>query len=413
MSRRNVALLLILFTATAAVWVILAGTLSPKSAVSTASSYYSGPAGLKALYLALEELGFPVSRFRKPFSRLGDQKGILIVAHPERAPFTKREIGFLEQWIKKGGRVIVFEGKPKESYERWLEQSSKDKNTEGFEINTLRKLTESFDLKIRDFHNDTRKNLAARLLRPDLSLEINVSSDFRWKKPPGEWSWKEIVSDETGPIVVSRKYEQGSIVAISDATVPSNSEISRAQNLQFVLALLIPDRPDKIIFDEYHHGHTIEDSFWRYFGSSVFAILLLQSAIGSAIFFYSKRASYTGRFKSLAVSKGRSSLEYVDSMANIFQSCEARSVALEPILNRFLSQFAQKTGIPLKFLKEDFPNTLTAHEMATKHHLLGLIEESQNIINFPADSAKALSLARRLAILRKEWTLSGEKRLKR
>ena len=199
---------------------------------------------------------------------------------------------------------------------------------------------------------------------------------------------------------MSRKFGKGEIVAISDASLPSNAELSQAQNLRLILALLIAKPPEKIIFDEYHHGHTIQDTFWNYFGASIFALVLLQSIVGAAIFFYSKRASYAGRFKSLAISKGRSSLEYVDSMANIFQSCAAGSAALEPIFNRFLSQFSRKTGIPLKMIANDFSNAVAFQETTRKQDLAGLVTECRNTVSTEAEPAKALGLARRLATVR-------------
>ncbi|MGO9117724.1 MAG: DUF4350 domain-containing protein [Desulfomonilaceae bacterium] len=400
MSRRNIVILLLLFTGTAAVWVMLMGTVSHRWALSIASSHFSGPAGCKALYLELQELKLPVTRFQKPFSRLKREKGVLVIVHPERVPFTKREISFLEEWVQDGNRLILFQGMAKEAYDASLEERHTKNKTEAFEMNTMQKLSGSFGLSIKRFETSSRKRLDTHLRDPDLSVEISVSSRFRWKKPSGSWSWKEIAGDEAGPIIVSRKFGKGEIIAISDASLPSNVELSHAQNLKLVLALLIAKPPEKIIFDEYHHGHTIQDTFWNYFGASIFALVLLQSIVGAAIFFYSKRASYAGRFKSMAISKGRSSLEYVDSMANIFQSCAAGSAALEPIFNRFLSQFSRKAGIPLKMIANDFSNAVAFQETTRKQELAGLVKECRNTVSSEAEPAKALGLARRLATFR-------------
>ena len=399
MSRRNIVILLLLFTGTAAVWVTLMGTVSHRWALPIASTYYSGQAGCKALYLELQELKLSVTRFEKPFSRLNREKGVLVIAHPERVPFTKREISFLKEWVQDGNRLILFQGMTKEAYDASLEERPTKNKTEAFEIDTMRKLLGSFGLSIKRFETSVRKNLDTHLRDPDLSVEINVSSRFRWKKPSAHWLWKEIAGDEAGPIIVSRKFGKGEIVAISDASLPSNAELSQAQNLRLILALLIA-KPEKIIFDEYHHGHITQDTFWNYFGASIFALVMLQSIVGAAIFFYSKRASYAGRFKSLAISKGRSSLEYVDSMANIFQSCAAGSAALEPIFNRFLSQFSRNAGIPLKMIANDFSNAVALRETTRKQDLTGLVRECRNTVSAEAEPAKALGLARRLATVR-------------
>jgi hypothetical protein len=379
---------------------MLIGTVSHRWALSIASTHFSGPAGCKALYLELQELKLPVTRFQKPFSRLNREKGVLVIANPERVPFTKREISFLKEWVQDGNRLILFQGMTKEAYDASLGEGPTKNKTEAFEINTMRKLLGSFGLSIKRFKTSARKNLDTHLRDPDLSVEINVSSRFRWKKPSAHWLWNEIAGDEAGPIIVSRKFGKGEIVAISDASLPSNAELSQAQNLRLILALLIAKPHEKIIFDEYHHGHTTQDTFWNYFGASIFALVMLQSIVGAAIFFYSKRASYAGRFKSLAISKGRSSLEYVDSMANIFQSCAAGSAALEPIFNRFLSQFSRKAGIPLKMIANDFPNAVAVHETTSKQEVARLVKECRNMVNSETEPAKALGLARRLASVR-------------
>ena len=197
-------------------------------------------------------------------------------------------------------------------------------------------------------------------------------------------------------------------MAVSDASLPSNGELSNAQNLRLILALLLENRPDQILFDEYHHGHKIADTFRAYFGSSIFALVLLQSVVGSAIFFYTRRASYSGRFKSLTTAKGRSSLEYVDSMANIFQSYAAGSAALEPIFNRFFAQLSRKTGAPLKMMADDLPDTVVVSAEAKGQELQGLVQECRAAVSSETEPLEALTLARRLATMR-----AGMNRIKR
>jgi hypothetical protein len=398
MTRRSKVILLFLLTVTAAVWVILAGTVSEKWVLGAASTYYSGPAGLKALYMLLEELKLPVSRFQRPFSRLIGQHGLLIIANPDRERFTKREITHLKEWIRKGNQLALFWGMEIDDFERFLAERSSKKETITGEADPMRKLSGSFGLRLTDFHDSSRKILHAKLSNLDEPVQITVSSGFRWNKPSK--SWKEALGDEAGPIIVSRKFGKGAIVALSDASLPSNGELSNAQNLRLILALLLENRPDRILFDEYHHGHKMEDTFWAYFGSSIFALALLQTVVGSAIFFYSRRASYSGRFKSLTTARGRSSLDYVDSMANIFQSNSAGSAALEPIFDRFIAQLSHQTGAPLKMMADEFPEKVVVSAEALGQDLRGLAQECRAVVSSEAEPGYALTLARRLASVR-------------
>ena len=156
MSRRSKVILLILFTATAAVWVILRGTVSDKWVLSTASTYQSGPAGCKALYMLLEELKLPVSRFRKPFSRLVREHGVLIIANPDREQFTEREITYLKDWIRTGNRLVFFWGMENDDFERLLDERPRKNKTITGKADPMRKLSASFGLRMTDFHDGSR-----------------------------------------------------------------------------------------------------------------------------------------------------------------------------------------------------------------------------------------------------------------
>jgi hypothetical protein len=320
MTRRSKVILLFLLTVTAAVWVILAGTVSEKWVLGAASTYYSGPAGLKALYMLLEELKLPVSRFQRPFSRLIGQHGLLIIANPDRERFTKREITHLKEWIRKGNQLALFWGMEIDDFERFLAERSSKKETITGEADPMRKLSGSFGLRLTDFHDSSRKILQAKLSNLDEPVQITVSSGFRWNKPSK--SWREALGDEAGPIIVSRK------------------------------------------------------------------------------FFYSRRASYSGRFKSLTTARGRSSLDYVDSMANIFQSNSAGSAALEPIFDRFIAQLSHQTGAPLKMMADEFPEKVVVSAEALGQDLRGLAQECRAVVSSEAEPGYALTLARRLASVR-------------
>ena len=88
--------------------LVATGRLEDRSAVS--SAYSAHPVGCKALYLVLEELGLPVSRFRRRFTMLDDHSGVLVVVNPHVMPFSRREIATLKQWIKRGNRLVLFQG---------------------------------------------------------------------------------------------------------------------------------------------------------------------------------------------------------------------------------------------------------------------------------------------------------------
>jgi len=398
MSPKNKVLLIALLTVAAAGWVLLAGGLSGQRGLSSSSTYSSGPAGCKALYLLLQEIQLQVSRFRKPFSRLDRDQGVLLITNPDQVPFTSREITKLKNWIRRGNRLVIFFGRTKAIFGG---QEGESSHGEGAAAKTdpIQRFSDNFGLSLKRFSDNSRKIFNTSLPGLDEPARISMSSAFRWKRPLG--AWKEILGDKSGALVVTRKLGSGDIVAVSDATFPSNAELAHDQNLKWTLALLLEkDKSNHLLFDEYHHGYGIEESLWSYLGSSVFVFVLLQAVVGSALFFYSKRASYSGRFKSLGAPKGRSSLEYVDSMANIFKSCGAGSAALEAILARFLAQLSRRTGIPLKTLAPESLNGAVMSATEEKEDVAGLIRECRSVASSEAKPIEALALARKLAAVR-------------
>lgn len=89
-------------------------------------------------------------------------------------------------------------------------------------------------------------------------------------------------------------------------------------------------------------------------------------------------------------------MEYVDSMANIFQSCKADSAALEAILARFLSRVSRVLGIPLKDLDDEALSRVGATFPRDTIDLAGLIGNARQALQTgkPGD---ILAAARSLA----------------
>src|SRR5215813_13032357 len=73
------------------------------------SSYRTTPFGTSAFYTLLEESGYKVARFRKPFTQLkqSDPSLLLIIAPPESNNPTEDEISSLDKWIDGGGVAVI------------------------------------------------------------------------------------------------------------------------------------------------------------------------------------------------------------------------------------------------------------------------------------------------------------------
>lgn len=393
MSTRNKIMLLLAFPVLVLISALLLGETSDIELIPSSSTYSTGTAGTKALFLLLQELKLTPQRYRKAFRDLNTYTGTLIVADPQRVDFTKTQARNIETWVKKGNRLILFEF----ARSRSDRKSSAEGLLKALSRSTGRDPASNFGLKMKEFPRQPRKLVSASL--PGFSEEITVSAsgETRWHEPSTEWT--VLAKDDSGPLLLMKRVGEGWIFACSDPGIISNRYIGREQNLRLALGLIIgKGRHAGIIFDEFHHGYRAEESFWTYVGSSVFACILLQIALGCAVFFYSKRAELAGRFKSLYTSAGRSKLEYVDSMANIFESCKADSPALEAILERFVGRVSRTLGVPVKNLNGDSISRAGVRLPGAAVDLGALIDDARKAMR-SGEPSEILAVTRRLSDL--------------
>jgi hypothetical protein len=301
----------------------------------TASTYSAGKPGTKALYLLLEKLKFPIERFEKNLTKI-KEPGIMLICRPMLRGVRDKEYAAVRRWVEAGNTLVI------------ANAPFANDLVCGFQKN-IRGMDSYFGLSLES-KGAGRSEIKAGLPAYRTDFTISVSKAARWKKPGDKW--RVLVEDEFGAVVVEQTIGKGRVIAVSDPTIFSNEHILDAQNYLFTLALLTGNKKrPKLFVDEYHHGHIVTETLTQYFNASVFALIFVQLLIGAFLFFYSRRARYAGRFRSLTEPQGRSSVEYVQSMANVLESCNANAAALEAIFNRYLHLLGRKTGIPLKMLQ--------------------------------------------------------------
>ena len=396
MSTKNKILLIGGFVLVTIVSLFIVKISSDVSLITLPTTFSTSPSGFKALFMLLEELGFPVSRLRRTYSNLKSSSGTLVVADPQIVPFSSREIKKLKEWIEKGNSLILLHGGPQE-YTTLPHLSRKKKGSKkSGHLNGV-SLAGELGLEKMRFGGDTRNTVAASSAELYGVQTLSVSSQTRWRVSKG--TWKTRVRDRAGPIIISKKMGKGEVTAISDTSVVSNGSLPLAENVRLLPALLLENgKPAQVMFDEYHHGYAMADTFWHYVPSSVFGWIVFQVVVAFALVVYSRRASFAGRFRSLTQPQGRSSVEYVNSMANVFESSRAGSVALDAILRRFLSRLSRKTGIPLRTLEEQADERIRAL-VGEEHDPINIVKECRVVIESGEDTSQTLRLARRLSEL--------------
>ena len=396
MSLKHKILLILSCVVISAFLTLLMGSDGTSARLFVPSTFSAGPGGCKALYLLMEELHVPVARLRKPFTGLSSGSSVLIVVEPWQVQLTPREISKLKQWVEEGNRLLIFEGGASPRPKEWtFFSAAESKITSVGKVQNS--LARKLGLRAKRFPYSSRTTLEISSPRLFGVNTLSISNATRWGAPPKEWT--VIAADSAGPAIVSKNLGKGEVWAVSDATMITNQSISLRQNVRLVPAVALErTRPDAVLFDEYHHGYGLADSFWTYAGSTLFAWIMIQALVGTVLFFYSRRARYSGRFRSLEIQSGRSTLEYIYCMAHIFDTSRAGPLALEAVLQRFLGRLGRKAGVPLKDLDRHSIEVIAART-GLGPDCAGVIEKCRRAVESHRESAETLELARRLAIL--------------
>jgi hypothetical protein len=312
-----------------------------------------------------------------------------------------REMNKLREWVERGNTLILLQGPPPKAAAPSEGRPSSDLSSI-FTSGRWNDPGQFFGLTIKSMDGDGRSILPADLPEMGEDQRISVSNRARWAVSPA--GWKVLAGDESGPALLTKRMGKGRVAALSDATLGSNANLPLGRNLRLILTLLLRDgRPREILFDEYHHGKAQADSLAAYLGSSVFYWILLQGALGFGLIVYSLRARQCGRFRSLAEPKGRSSLEYVESMANIFQSSKAAAPALVAVVDRFDRRLRKQSAAGIDgpaawdVRTSDLTSWAASADAATA---ASAVRESRAALAAGVDARQALKLARQLGALR-------------
>jgi hypothetical protein len=201
---------------------------------------------------------------------------------------------------------------------------------------------------------------------------------------------------ENGALLVEYPHGNGRIVLLSDPFIVANNGINRADNLQ--LAVNVVTGPGGLVaFDEFHQGRSAtHNALIQYFeGTPVLAICGQFALIGLMVIW--SRGSRFARPLPLPTVDRRSSLEFVESMAELQQRARAHDLALENIYGRVRRVLVRHAG-----MNHNSPRAEIAARVATRSGLNAqkletLMRNCEDAINgAPTNAKESLRMVRRL-----------------
>jgi hypothetical protein len=291
------------------------------------TTHSSGDAGALALLRWLGELGYDAQRLEyRPFE-LGEGDAALIVLSPSE-PYNRTEVDATLKWVEDGGTLIVADDRPA---------------LFGGGNALLREL----DIRTAPYSDTARIERAPAaqpaldqppvrdaLVRADRVLEFESPDFARLLGPP----------DAT--VLAGIKRGAGYVYVSSSALPFTNDGLRDEGNAALLLNLLRRVRPEgRVLFDEYHHGFFTPPSLrTRVLGSAWGWALIGAVALTAAFVVLSGRRF--GRPVPLREETARrSSAEYVESMADLFQRGGKRAFVLAHYRAALKRRLARPFGI--------------------------------------------------------------------
>ena len=310
------------------------------------SSFNPVGAGTMAFYQTLHDLDWPVDRWREPLSRLSDygSGNILIITRSPagaRATFSAQEIALLDKWAAQGNTLILLG-----ALGEW---------------DDTRELLRQFGFVIGDNKGENPFSILLHPLEPSAdktlslppvagtnqigTLVVPPATPLPPGLPPGS---RVLRQDEVGqPYLVEFPDGAGRVICGASSYLLDNTFLPRGDNLAIVLGLLAPDGqvPHHVFFEESHHGFSTIFALARLlehpgvrFGGMLAVLGLLAFASGALIRF--------GPVVPWRRTPGRSTLEFVDSIADLYRRADLRNDTISYLFRETHQRVLERLNLP-------------------------------------------------------------------
>ena len=420
------------------------------------STFNAGATGTRALYDFLHESGYPVGRWRESTAALlsfrGPRPATFVVIGNTRVSFSKTESKELLRWVETGGRLVLIDRTPDldlvpESGEWTIKTRVMSSPFFDADPNDFEKMTRGVEpvapsqptLLSRDVEKVLPSRYAGIITVASRNSVKPANSGSADEQPSGGFNEddNETAPDETpapetdpaalnesgaspapvvaftnsrGALVVDYPHGKGRIVLLSDPYIVANNGISRADNLQLAINLIMG--PGGLVaFDEFHQGRAAtHNALIQYFeGTPVLAICGQLALIGLAIVW--SRGIRFARPLPLAHVDRRSSLEFVASMAELQQRAKAHDLALENIYARVRRVLVRHAGLNHNSPRAEIATRVAARSKLNQQELESLMRSCEDTINgAPTSARETLRLVKRLRAIESRLGLQGRAR---
>lgn len=281
------------------------------------SSFSTRPEGAKAAYLVLKQLGHVVERSYDPIAvlpRTGDGT-VLVLANPLEEP-SGQDKRALRSFVEHGAIVIAY-GRSAGAFIPGVESRPR-----GRDIGAIREFPAAIPASLT---NGARGVSARAVPAPTLDPAFVV-----------------VFGSTTDPAVVTARFGSGRVIWCLDDTPIQNDGLARAANVQLLANAAGAAGARTILWDEHYHGE--RRSMGSYLSGTplpwagaqlLFVALVALAAVAR------RRGPVHARF----VERRASPLEFVDTMAALYERAGAERRAVEGARTQLRRRLAAVSGL--------------------------------------------------------------------
>jgi hypothetical protein len=307
------------------------------------SSFNPVGAGNMALFQTLKEMKWPVERWREPLGRLSTYGtgNVLIITRSHmgaRVSFSDQEIDLLDNWVKKGNTLLLFG-----ALDQWGDTRTFLRQI-GFTVpekmNSVSDLFEPFKMEATQSVQISRTEGAG----PKGTLVLPHVTPLPVVFPTGA---QVLWQDQGQPLLIDVPRGAGHIVCGASDQLLGNQFLGKGDNLSIVLQLLAPagQAPRHLFFEESHHGFSAVYAVARLLGHPGVRFAGMLALLGALAFLGSSLVRF-GPVIPLYSQTGRSTLEFVDSIADLYLRANQRNETVKYLFDETHQRILHRLNLP-------------------------------------------------------------------
>ena len=307
------------------------------------SSFNPVDAGNMAFFQTLQELNWPVDRWREPISRLAGYGtgNTLIITRSQsgaRNTFSEQELDLLADWVKKGNTLLLLGALGDWPDTRtFLDQI-------GFVIPDKSETMSDF------LHSFQQENKQTVEIQPAVGVDETGTMVLPNSTPlptNAPLHSKVLWENNNGPYLINVRLGRGHVICGASDRLLSNGFLDKGDNLAIVLRLLAPNGqpPQHLFFEESHHGYSAVYAMIRLLGNPGLRFAGMLALLGAVAFLGTSLVRF-GPVIPLQRESGRSTLEFVDSIADLYLRADLRNDTIKHLFFDTRQQILQRLNLP-------------------------------------------------------------------